>query len=190
MSSQTPKLKIQKAKSVLLMIAMFSIVMLFAGLTSAYIVSKGALGVKWDIIELPSMFYISTLIILLSSVTGYWAVYSCKKNDFQIISRTLLLTILCGILFLVFQFLGWNELVKANKFLSGNNVASSYLYVFTLTHLLHLIGGLISLIIIYFNSLKKKYNLQNFHGLKLGVTFWHFLCALWVYLYLFLLIIN
>ena len=63
------------------MISMFSVVMLFAGLTSAYIVSKGSLGSKWDTISLPSMFYASTCAIIISSIFGYLSVYYCKKDN-------------------------------------------------------------------------------------------------------------
>ena len=75
------KLRIQNAHQTLLMISMFSVVMLFAGLTSAYIVSKGSLGPKWDIIVLPNMFYLSTCAIIISSVFGYFSIQYCKKDD-------------------------------------------------------------------------------------------------------------
>ena len=151
-------LKIQKAHRTLLMIAMFSIVMLFAGLTSAYIVSKGALGDKWDMIILPTMFYWSTGMIIISSIFA--------------------------------QILGWYNLVNSGKFLAGNNVASSYLYVITFTHLGHLIGGLVALLIAFIKSINKKYNSSNLNGLRLIIRFWHFLGILWIYLFLFLLFLN
>ena len=172
------------------MIAMFSVIMLFAGLTSAYIVSKGALVSKWDDIQLSVMFYISTILILISSVFVHFALKSCKSDNVQMTSRYLLLAIIFGVLFFVFQILGWRSLVLENKFLSGNNVSSSYIYVLTLTHFFHVLGGVIALGIIYFNSLQKKYSQLNYQGLKLGVRFWHFLTAVWIYLFLFLTIIN
>ena len=144
-----PDQKTQKARYNLLMIGMFSIVMLFAGLTSAYIVSKGALGNQWDVISLPNMFFLSTLVILLSSVSGYFSVQSCKSDHLQMMSRLLLLTILLGVSFCVGQFLSWKVLISNQKFLSGNNVASSYLYVLTLLHFLHMMGGMIALIVVY-----------------------------------------
>ena len=182
--------KLHRAQDNLLMIAMFSIIMLFAGLTSAYIVSKGALDSKWDDIQLSIMFYISTILILMSSVLVHLALKNCKKDNMQMIPRYLLLAIICGLLFFVFQILGWRSLVIENKFLSGNNVSSSYIYVLTLTHFLHVLGGIIALVKIYFNSIKIKYTKSNFQGLKLGVRFWHFLTAVWIYLFLFLTIIN
>ena len=182
--------KIEKAHRTLLMIGMFSVVMLFAGLTSAYIVSKGSLGSKWDIIILPYMFYISTAMILISSFFGYFATKNSFDNNPNMITKSLLFTIIFGVLFFVFQILGWNSLTNDGKFLSGNNVASSYLYVLTFAHLLHLIGGLIALIIVYIKSIQKKYNSENNNGLILAIRFWHFLAILWIYLLLFLVFIN
>ena len=184
------KMRIQNAHQSLLMISMFSVVMLFAGLTSAYIVSKGSLGSKWDTIVLPSMFYVSTCMIIISSFFGYSSIYYCKKDDLDKIKKSLFFAILFGSFFAFFQFLGWKELVVAGKFLSGNNVASSYIYIFTIAHLVHLIGGIVALIIAFFRSHKKQYNSTDFNGLKLTIRFWHFLGVLWIYLFLFLILIN
>jgi len=183
-------LRIQKAYQTLLMISMFSVMMLFAGLTSAYIVSKGALGEKWDNIVLPNMFYVSTCMIIISSVFGYLAVNYCKSNNLPKLTQSLLLTIIFGLLFAVFQFLGWNDLVNEGKFLSGSNVASSYIYIFTITHLIHLVGGVIALMVTFFYARQKKYHSKNFNGLKLTIRFWHFLGFLWIYLFTFLILIN
>lgn len=184
------RLKKQQAQSTLLTIGIFSIIMLFAGLTSAYIVSKGSMGGQWDNIILPDVFYLSTGAIIISGFLGFFTIKYCKLNNYKIVSQLLLWTIILGCVFCYFQFLGWEALIRDNKFLSGNNVASSYIYVFTLIHVFHLIGGLFTLVIIYFKSLRKKYNDKNFHGLKLGIRFWHFLGFLWVYLFSFLLLIN
>ena len=78
------KQKIFRAQDNLLMIAMFSIIMLFAGLTSAYIVSKAALASKWDIIQLSIMFYISTALIIVSSVFAHFALKQCKLDNIKI----------------------------------------------------------------------------------------------------------
>ena len=184
------KFRKQSAQNTLLMIGMFSVIMLFAGLTSAYIVSKGALGGKWDYIVLPNMFYYSTLMILISSLFGHFSVKFCKSDNVNMLRRFLSLTILCGLLFFILQILGWKDLVNNGKFLSGNNVASSYLYVLTLTHFVHVVGGIVALLVIFVKSINNKYNAHNFHALQLGIRFWHFLAGLWVYLFLFLVLIN
>ncbi|MBF25208.1 MAG: cytochrome oxidase subunit III [Flavobacteriales bacterium] len=182
--------KIEKAHRNLLMFGMFSVIMLFAGLTSAYIVSKGALGSKWDIIILPNMFYISTIMISISSLFGFFAIKYCRLNNFRMIKQSLLVTMCFGFLFAICQLFGWNALVLEGKFLSGNNVAASYLYILTIAHLLHLVGGLIAIIVVTFRANKNKYTSQNYNGLKLAIRFWHFLAILWIYLVLFLVLIN
>ena len=182
--------KIKDAHQTLLMYGMFSIIMLFAGLTSAYIVSKKGLGSQWDDIILPNEFYISTLMICISSFFAHFALNYITSDNFKMLTKSLFLTILFGALFFLLQVLGWYALVKNGKFLSGNNVASSYLYVLTLTHIIHFIGGFIPLVVVYVRSIRRQYTSSNFNGVKLVVRFWHFLTILWLYLFLFLLFIN
>ena len=105
-------------------------------------------------------------------------------------TQSLFYTIVFGLLFAVFQFFGWKELVYAGKFLSGNNVASSYIYIFTITHLIHLIGGMIALVVVFLKSRKQQYTSSHYNGLKLTIRFWHFLGFLWIYLFGFLMLIN
>jgi len=80
--------------------------------------------------------------------------------------------------------------IKMQGQITGNNVASSYIYVLTFTHIFHLLAGMIVLLVGLFQAYKKKYHSENLHGLKLSVRFWHFLTVLWVYIFLFLLLIN
>lgn len=180
------KIKIEKANSSLLMFGIFSVVMLFAGLTSAYIVSKGSLGSSWDNIILPSAFYISTTLIVISSFSASLSISYCKKNNLLMLNRLLLITILLGFSFAICQFFGWRELVDMGKYLSGNNVSSSYLYILTIVHLVHIIGGLAALLYVYIRSLSNIYNSSSFHGIKLAMRFWHFLGLLWIYLVFFI----
>ena len=180
------KIKNEKAQTALLMYGMFSVVMLFAGFTSAYIVSKGSLGSSWQDIILPTSFYRSTFFILASSTSAILLIRYCKQGNILMLNRLLLCTILLGFAFGFSQFLGWRELVNQGNYLSGNNVSSSYIYVLTITHLIHVIGGLLVLLVVYSRSLSNVYNSSNFHGLKLAMRFWHFLGFLWIYLFLFI----
>ena len=182
--------KRNRALKMMLWFGIGSLFMSFAGLTSAYIVSKGALDAKWDLIKLSNMFYFSTICIISSSVFAQLALNSSKNDNYAQISRYLLVTIFLAFLFFMFHTLGWRSLVLDDKFLSGNNVSSSYIYVLTITHFLHVIGGVLALIWIYVKSLSRTYNKLNFQGLKLGVRFWHFLGFIWLYLFLFLIIFN
>ena len=93
-----------------------------------------------------------------------------------------------SIFFVYFQFKGWQELTLQGVYLTGegSNVAGSFLYVLTLAHLIHLIGGIIALIFAIYFSLKKIYSRDNMLSFKLISTYWHFLGVLWLFLYLFL----
>ena len=153
--------------------------------------SQNCFGSKWDYIELPKMFYFSTIIILLSSVLGWFIIKCCKRNNFKLVRLLLLVTLFFGLLFAVFQFFGWNYLIQNFRYVGGDsNVASSYLYLLTGAHFAHLIAGVIALAVIYFKSLYNKYDIDNFHGIKLGIQFWHFLTVLWVFLFFYLLLVN
>ena len=183
---ETSKLKVKRAHSSLLMFGIFSIVMLFAGLTSAYIVSKGSLGSSWDVIKLPTVFLISTLLIFGSSFFAWLAIKECIKDNMIVFKKWLVLTIFFGVSFGVCQFFGWSQLVSEGKYLSGNNVSASYIYLLTVTHLAHVFGGIIALLFIYFRAINNRYSSNNFHPVKLAIRFWHFLALLWLYLFLFL----
>ena len=98
------------------------------------------------------------------------------------------ITLLLGIGFAVLQFVGWNQLTSQGVFFAGSasTAAGSYLYVLTGLHLAHMLGGLISLVVVYVKSVRSAYNSDNLLGLQLSSTYWHFLTGLWVYLYIFL----
>jgi len=181
------KLKLrEKTAMPLLWISIVSIVMIFASLTSAVIVSKGSRD--WQSFELPSTFLISTIIIVLSSVSYWYAFKGAKNNNLVILKNGVLFTLILGVLFTVFQFISWGKLVDQGIFFTGasSSVSGSYLYALTGIHLLHLSGGLISLLVVYVKSLRSVYSSKNLLGLQLSSTYWHFLGGLWVYLYLFL----
>ncbi|MGK4566158.1 cytochrome c oxidase subunit 3 [Flavobacterium sp. 3HN19-14] len=175
-----------RSKKMLLWFAMISMIMVFAGLTSAYVVSKSR--ADWKSFEMPVSFIISTVVILISSVTFHLAKTSVQKDNRSAASAYLLTTLVLGILFVYFQFSGFHELYLNNLYPSGDasRITVAFLYVVVLTHLLHLAGGLISLLVIIYNHFKQKYNASQTLGIELGAMFWHFLDFLWLYLFLFL----
>jgi cytochrome c oxidase subunit 3 len=179
-----------KVAKPMLWLGMGSMVMLFAGLSSAYVVSHES--AKWLRFELPQLFYISTAVIILSSVTMNSAVMAAKKNDFQAIKRYVLITLLLGIAFIVCQFQAWAYLVSQGIYFTGktHNASGSYLYMLTFMHMLHLVGGIISLMVVWVKAVGKKYHAENLLGIQLSAIFWHFLDVLWIYLFLFLLFIR
>ncbi len=180
----------RRVKKAMLWIAILSMIMLFAGLTSAYIVRQ-AEG-QWLYFDLPNTFYISTAMIILSSIALLPLVKFAKRNNYNGIIISLLSSLVFGILFSFFQFQAWGELVDLGIFFTGanSNAAGSYLYVITGVHLAHLAGGLLSLAFTLVKALMKRYNETNFVGLELTATYWHFLDILWIYLLLFLMYIR
>jgi len=162
-----------------------SIVMLFAALTSAYIV-KQADG-NWLSFKLPGIFAINTAVIALSSVTMHLAYLGAKKDLLERIKWMLVLTIILGMIFLAGQYISWSELVKSNVYFVSNYASGSFIYVFTGLHGLHLVSGIIFLLITLVSSLKLRIHAKNLVQIEMCMTYWHFLGGLWLYLYLFLL---
>ena len=177
-------LKKEKALIQLLWVGMGSIGMFFAGLTSAHVVRK-AEG-NWMEFIFPNWFLLSTITIILSSIILIIALKRIRNNIS--IHKLTLSAFLLGLIFCFFQINGWKELTDQGVYLTGqgSNASGSFLYVITLSHIIHLAGGLIALFIISMNAKKEKYNSKNYIGFKLGSTYWHFLGILWVYLFFFL----
>jgi len=162
-----------------------SVVMVFAGMTSAYIVrqSEG----NWLEFDLPDVFWYNSGIIVLSSLSIHWSYLSAKKDDFNPLKLGLIVTTLLGLAFLVGQWYSWIALVEQDVYFVGNP-AGSFMYVFTGLHGLHLVSGVIFLIIVLISSLRNKIHSQNMAQLEMCVTYWHFLGGLWLYLFMFLLL--
>jgi cytochrome c oxidase subunit 3 len=169
---------------ILLWLAMVSMVMMFAGLTSGYIVRQ-AEG-NWLTFELPSVFYISTLLIAVSSITMFLAQKAIKDNKALKTTQYLVLTLLLGIGFCITQFIAWSELVDMGVFFTGNP-SGSFLYVLTGMHFLHLAGGIIYLVVVSLGSGQGRYSAEKHLPIQLCAIFWHFLGGLWIYLFIFLL---
>lgn len=176
----------EKVMKPLLWVGMISIVMLFAGLTSAMIVRKSD-GV-WLQFYIPTMFWVSTVVILLSSATLYMALQSAKKANFGAVKAFLGATLFLGLIFAWSQVQAWAQLTDGQVYFTGSqsNASGSFLYILTLMHLLHLLGGLVSLGVVFFKSFKNAYEPKNLLGLQVCSIYWHFLDAIWLYLFLFL----
>jgi cytochrome c oxidase subunit 3 len=180
----------RKSAKALLWIGVISMIMFWAGLTSAYIVKQNA-G-NWLLFNIPPMFFISTAVIIMSSITFLLVQNAVKKNNARGIVSGTLITLLLGIVFSICQYLGWMELFEKGIVLGGkySNPSGSFFLLFVLSHWAHLIGGIISLIVVLINSLRKKYTAENALGIELCAIYWHFLSVLWVYLFLFLYFIR
>jgi len=189
--SAEEKLSIRnRAAKPMLYLAIVSMCMIFGGLTSAYMVRSGDPG--WYSFEMPATFFISTSVIILSSLTMIWAYQSARKDSFTGVQLGMALTLILGIVFIVCQFKAWQSLVDQGIFLTGKNSspASQFLYIISFTHLLHLAGGICMLVYVCIKSFKKLYHSKNLLGLQLCSIYWHFLDLLWVYLFLFMYLKN
>jgi cytochrome c oxidase subunit 3 len=172
-------------KKFALWLFLVTVVMIFAALTSAYIVRQ-AEG-NWLEYELPEIFWITSGIVVLSSIALQVAYYAAKKDNFLLLRTSMVLTVGLGIAFLVGQWYSWVALVDQEVFFVGNP-AGSFLYVFTGLHAAHLISGVIFLIIVLISTFGTKVHSQSLNTLEMAVTYWHFLGGLWLYLFLFLLL--
>lgn len=162
---------------------MASVLMLFASWTSAYIVRQ-AEG-NWMFFELPVLFYYSTALIVISSVTMQIGYFSAKRDNFGRLKLMVTITAILGILFLVAQVLGWSQLVTNSVYLVGNP-SGSFVYVITGFHALHIISAVIFLLIVLNSVSKQRIYSGNMAQMEMCTTYWHFLGGLWVYLFIFL----
>jgi cytochrome c oxidase subunit 3 len=172
-------------KKFALWLFLVTVLMVFAALTSAYIVRQ-AEG-NWLEYELPEIFWVTSGIVLLSSVSMQVAYFAAKRDNFIGLRIAMVFTVLLGFAFLVGQWYSWVALVDREVFFVGNP-AGSFLYVFTGLHALHLISGVIFLIIVLISTFRYKVHSQALNTLEMATTYWHFLGGLWLYLFLFLLL--
>ncbi|MFM7216837.1 MAG: heme-copper oxidase subunit III [Bacteroidota bacterium] len=202
-----------RTRKTLLWFGIISIIMLFAGLTSAYIVrqSEG----KWAQFDLPSTFIISTLIIALSSIPMELSLRSAKRGAYSDLNKWLIITLLMGFGFVISQYFAWSDLFHNGIAFSSRisdirtgytyvpagsesmteasgvgNVSASFLYAITALHILHLAGGILALFVVLSRAARKKYTSTDYTGVSLCATYWHFLGVLWVYLFFFLYFVR
>lgn len=187
MTAEEQKSRTARSYKLILLFAIVSMIMMFAGLTSAFVVSKSRADWLKDF-QLPIAFYYSTAAIIGCSVCFHLAKKAIQKNNQGKTTIFLLTTLILGILFVILQFVGFGQIVDNGYYFtgSGSSITTTFLYVVTVVHLIHLAGGVISLLIIIYNHFKQKYNSSQTLGIELGAMYWHFLDLLWVYLFLFL----
>lgn len=224
-----------KARKGITWLLFFSIVMFFAGLTSAYLVSKGG-ALYWAEFTLPTAFWWSTGLIVASSGTLQLALMRAQRGG--TVAPWVVATLVLGLAFSWFQFKGWGEMAGkglavtgqlkhvrgeygkdyyltrkgvplaetgGRLFLPGDvaqehplnaemgearNTASSYFYVLTGAHYLHILGGLVALVVMSVKAFLGRYGREDHQGLWAGTVYWHFLAGLWIYLLLFLAYVH
>lgn len=179
--------KIGRAKKMMLWFGMVSMTMTFAGLTSAYVVSKTR--PDWlDDLVFPNAFIWSTLAIVASSGTFILAKKSILASRRRNATAFLIGTLILALLFGALQFQGFYDIMSQGFFFTGSesSITATFIYILVAVHLAHLAGGLIVLLVIIYNHFKQRYKKGQMLGFELGATYWHFVDALWVFLFLFL----
>ncbi len=181
----------RRAKKMMLWFGIVSLIMGFAGWTSAYIVSSKREDWISDL-ELPQAFFVSTFVILVSSVTYYLAKLAVGRNDQRKGTLYLLITLVLGISFIILQFMGFSQMLENGYYFTGptSNIKMSYVFLIAAVHIAHLVAGLISLLVVLVQQVRNKYMPGQMLGMELGATFWHFLDFLWVYLILFMYFVK
>ena len=162
-----------------------SVGMLFASLTSAYIVRQ-AEG-NWLYFNLPDLLYWTSGVIIVSSVTMQMAYYAAKKDMLERVKLLVLITMILGVVFLVGQLYAWKELVSDSVYFVGNP-SGSFLYVLTGLHGLHIVSAIIYLVIVLVSAYRFKIHSRSLSMMEMCTTYWHFLGGLWLYLFIFLLL--
>jgi len=163
-----------------------SIVMIFASLTSAYIVRR-AEG-NWVVFDLPPMFYISSVLIVLSSFSMHWGLISARRDNQSNLKLAILITTVLGAGFCVGQFIGFSELIHEVGIYLVGNPSGSFVYIVVGLHVAHLVGGITFLLIVLYQSFTGKVSSSKLVSIEMCSTFWHFLGGLWLYLFVFLLL--
>ena len=165
-----------------LWVGLGSVIMMFAGLTSAYIV-KGSQP-EWSTVEMPKLFYYSTVAILVSSVTIQMALKAFKERKMQQYRRLISVTSVLGIGFITLQLIGFNQLWETGVDLRGSG-AGQFLYIIFGLHVLHVLGGVIALLVIFIKAYTSRVRNYNPVTIELASTYWHFVDLLWIYLFVF-----
>ncbi len=171
-----------------LWLLLLGVLMLFAGLTSAYIVRRG--DGNWFDFPIPTVFLFSTIIVLLSSLSMWFAYSSAQKDEIGRVKLGLIITIILAIAFTLSQYWGWTVMEDQGLYFvnpkEGEKVSASFLIAIAAIHLVHILAGILFLISTYIKTLNAKVHKKNLLSIDMCNTYWHFVGLLWVYLYLFL----
>jgi cytochrome c oxidase subunit 3 len=165
--------------------------MFFAAIVSAFIVHKPDAEAKnlWTVFDLPIYFLFSFITALISSGTIYIAYKAAKQDELEINKLFTGITLFLGVLFCVFQVLGWKQLVSVGlTFVNARpqDISASYVWIITVLHALHVLGGIILLTVTLVSEFKFKVHKKQMTLMSVTHTYWHFVGLLWIYLYLFL----
>lgn len=168
-------------------VAIGSILMMFAGLTSAFIVKSNQAG--WKQVVMPEIFWVSAAVIIISSITVQMALRSFRQREMNQYRLLIGLTCILGIVFILLQWTGFQQL-WAQKISFKGSGAGQFLYVIFGLHAMHVIGGVIALMVMFIKAFVGKIKLYSSVPVEVVATYWHFVDILWIYLLLFFLLIG
>lgn len=168
-------------------IGLGSIIMMFAGLSSAYIVKRNQ--ANWLTFDIPLIFWYSTAVIILSSITILLSRKAFHRREMKQYKGWLGATLFLGVAFVWMQYFGFVQLWDSGITIT-RNVSFSFLYVIVGLHALHVMGGVIALLLIFLKSFSSK--IKNYDSIFIDLmnTYWHFVDFLWIYLLIFLVMIR
>ena len=170
-----------------LWVALGSIIMMFAGLTSAYVVKRDQPG--WTTFSIPKAFWYSTAVILTSSLTIQMALKAFKEREMQRYRNLLTTTAVLGVLFVLLQWMGFRQIWNTGITFKGSG-GGQFLYIIAGLHALHVLGGILALIVMFVKAFASKVRSYNSVPVELMSTYWHFVDLLWIYLLVFFMFIN
>lgn len=174
-------------------VGILGIIFIFLALSSIYVMRKT--NADWVNFKLPSIFWLSTAFIIFSSLSLNGANNAFKREEFSSYKWLTGCTLTLGILFIITQLIGWQQLVKRGVIM-GDNPAGAFLYVISGLHILHIIGGIIFLSMAFIDAIKRTTYVESFVysinppnrlRLQLVTIYWHFVDILWIYLFVFFL---
>lgn len=173
-----------------LWVAMASILMMFAGFTSAYIVKRS--DTNWLEFKLPPVFWYSTFVILFSSVTVFLAENSFKSRNMARYRLFITVTAVLGFVFIALQLLGYKYLLTHGVQIIGanSNPSASFLGIITGMHILHVVGGIVVMMVMFKRAYSRKIKSYNAVPIEIASTYWHFVDAIWIYLFIFFNVVS
>jgi cytochrome c oxidase subunit 3 len=169
-----------------LMVLLAAVVMFFAALTSAFIVRRG-LSNDWISTRMPQVLWLNTALLLASSAVLEMARRALKAGRRESFNRLWIAGSALGVLFLAGQYAAWLEL-RAQGIYLATNPSSSFFYLLTAAHALHLIGGVVALLYVSVQALRLRLGPGKRTAIDVTAMYWHFLDGLWIYLLVLFLV--
>lgn len=162
--------------------------MMFAALTSAYIVKSGQAG--WHEVKTPTIFFYSTAVLLLSSLAIQMAQLSFKKRSMAVFRSLLLVVVVLGVAFVVMQYKGFQWLWERGVHFEGSSGAGQFLYIIFGLHGLHVIGGVVAMIVLLLRQYIGSSRTYSTTPIEIMSIYWHFVDVLWIYLFVFFIVLG